>query len=364
MAALAFDVSTGELIDLRQALEQSSREEVEAKYADRPNAYCCAECLRSEQDLTDAQLLTLRTSGLTTDSSFRRGGYQQRLDPETGERKLTPFRPTFFHTTRLLDENGEPVLRPCESDTSIHHGYCRWIASSGRGWLLGSGLDNAPTGIQSPRHVVSVMARYVKDPSHREPDISVLWANSPEAAKELEQRFDQGDRTIDWSLCSGMTAVEVQKSEISKPELIARTQDHLRHFSEVRWVFTKGNRPVPCRQWLADEGIPAFIIEEEADRSRILGVRELAPPAKTKTYLQQREVTFCLRQVIIFWLSQGCEFPEAHARAKADLADIKSGRHFERLSLSEKWLHQAYPSLKFDPKQIWLRHRNRQQGNN
>jgi len=360
MAALAFDVETGELIDLATALEQSSFEDLALKYADRPNAYCCAECLKIEQDLSDAQLASFRCKGLNTDSSFRRGGMRSILDHETGDYKKVPFRPAFVHTTRLLGEDGEPILRPCESDHSIHHGFCRWIAASGRGWLLGTGLDGDPPGTQSSRHVISVMARYIKDPGHREPDISVLWANTAEDAAELRRRFEAGESTIDWSLCVGLTAVEVQKSPISKPELIQRTKDHLKHFTDVRWVFTPGNRPRPAREWLAEQGIPAFIIEEEADKSRINKICELAPPKKKRTYDQARRSVACLRRVLLFWLAQGFDFPEALSRAKADLRELSQKGYAEALPLAERWLDQVYPSRRFEPKQIWLRHKQRQ----
>lgn len=361
MGSLAFHRETGQLIDIVQELESKTFEELAALYADQPNAYCCAECLMREKGLTDSELSSLRVAGLTPDSSFRRGSMQKRLDVETGEYKLRPCRPAFWHTTRLLDEDGNPIDRPCESDQSIHHAFCRYIAGPGSGWLLGAGADGAKLGTKDPRHVITVMARYMKDPTHREPDISVLWANSVEDAKELERRFASGDRTIDWSLCSGLTAVEVQKSQISKPALIARTQDHLKHFADVRWVFTAGNKPIPPREWLASQGIPAFVIEEEADKSRILGVRELHPPRKTKTYAKQRHTILCFRYVLMYWLEQGYPWPEALNRAKADAEDLKSGRYLARFADVERRLEELFPSRRLDPKQIWLRQQLREE---
>lgn len=360
MGSMAYDISTGELIDLQKLVEIKSLEEVNNLYADKPKNYCCAECLKNMHNLTDNQLLTYRTSGLTTDSSFRRGGPMKYKDLETGEIKITERRPAFFHATKLLDEEGNEVVRPCESDVSIHHEFCRWIAfSSGQGWLLGTGLDDSKPGSKQSRHVISLMARYKKDPSHREPDISVLWAHSEDAAKELQDRFAKGAKNIDWDLCVGLTAVEVQKSKISRPELIARTKDHLRHFTEVRWVFTAGNKPTPAREWLAEEGMPAYVIQEERDKSRIIGIKELPPPNKTKTYLVSRNHVFCLRSVLLYWLGQGLSIHEAHARAKADLNDIKKGKHVEHLNIFEKQLMDLIPSMKFEPKQIWLRHKLR-----
>ena len=363
MGRLAFDIESGELIDLVQLLETKSFEDLAKQFADRPNAYCCAECLVSERGLTDAQLAEFRAVGLAPDSSFRRGSIQKRLDLETGEYKPTPCRPAFWHTTKLIDEDGNPIERPCESDQSVHHGFCRYIAGAGQGWLLGTGLDEAPLGAKADRHVISVMARYVKDPSHREPDISVLWANSVEDAKQLEARFAAGERTIDWSLCSGLTAVEVQKSPISKPALIARTRDHLKHFPDVRWVFTAGNKPVPAREWLADAGLPAFVIEEEVDKSSIIGVRELPPPKKTKTYDVKRTAIVCFRYVLLYWLRLGYAMPEAFSRAKADADDLKAGKYLERYGRFDQQLDALFPSRRLDPKQIWLRQQRREADN-
>tara|TARA_Y100000004_G_scaffold191019_1_gene249094 strand:+ start:234 stop:1325 length:1092 start_codon:yes stop_codon:yes gene_type:complete len=361
MSALAFDIQTGELIDLVTALENNATyEELAKKFADRPNAYCCAECLAREKGLSDIELSKFRSLGLAADSSFRRGCVQKRLDVETGQYKEVKVRPTFWHTTRLVDENGDPIQRPCESDTSIHHAFCRYIAGPGRGWLLGSGEDGV-TGSKDPRHVITVMARYKKVPTHREPDISVLWARDYQTAKTIEKDLENGNKIIDWNLCVGLTAVEVQKSQISKPELVNRTKDHLKHFTDVRWVFTAGNKPVPPREWLAEQGMPAYIIEEEIDKSKIIGVRVLDPPRKTKTYDKKRKATFCLRSVLMYWLSVGCAYPEALARAKADVEDLKEGKHIERLSVFEQQLHEIFPNHFLDPKQIWLRHQRRQE---
>lgn len=360
MSALAFDLETGELIDLVAALEKNKTyEDLAKKFADRPNAYCCAECLAREQGLTDEQLSSFRAMGLAPDSSFRRGCIQKRLDVETGDYKEVQVRPSFWHTTKLVDEDGNPIERPCESDTSIHHAFCRYIAGAGKGWLLSAGHDGAPSKDQEPRHVISVMARYLKEPSHREPDISVLWANDAEAAEEMKLRFEKGETIIDWDLCIGLIAVEVQKSQISKPELIQRTKDHLRHFTDVRWVFTAGNKPVPPREWLADQGIPAFIIEEEKDKSSIIGIKELSPPSKTKTYDKRRNATFCLRSILMYWLDLGYAYPEALARAKADVEDLNEGKHLERLSPYEQKIYEIFPGHFLDKKQIWLRQQQR-----
>jgi len=364
MASMAYDISNGKLIDLTELLERKTFEQLADSYADKPSNYCCAECLATMHGLSSDQLLEYKISGLTPDSSFRRGGPVVYVDQETGEKKTTTRRPAFVHTSRLLDEDGNPIIRPCESDISIHHAYCRWIAnSSGQGWLLGTGLDGAPFGHKQSKHVISVMARYKKEPYFREPDISVLWAKDEATASLMQKRFESGNRLIDWSECIGLTAVEVQKSKISKPELIQRTRDHLRHFTEVRWVFTSGNRPVPAREWLADEGIPAFIIEEEADKSRIIGIKELPPPQKTVTFSCKRQRIVCFRAVMLYWLKQGCSIHEANARAKADALDIQEGKHLEHLNQFEKQLMELIPSMKFDSKQIWLRHKLRQQKN-
>jgi hypothetical protein len=361
MASLAFDIENGQLIDLHSLLADQTFEQLNAQYADRPSQYCCAECLSKLQGLSQEQLLAYRTSGLTPDSSFRRGGPMTIVDIETGDPKTVQRRPAFVHTTPLLDEEGNRLERPCESDFSIHHGYCRWIAeSSGQRWLLGSGFDGDLSGVKADRHVISIMARYIKDPSHREPDISVLWANSHEDARELSRRFASGDRQIDWSLCSGLTAVEVQKSQISKPELIQRTCDHLKHFQQVRWVFTPGNKPVPPREWLADEGLTAYVLEEEFDNKIVKGVFELPPPKKTRTYDQKRTRQVCLRAILLYWLGQGCLMPEALSRAKADLQEISSGNYLDRLSPFEKAVDSVFPWAKFEPKEIWLRHQHRE----
>ena len=66
---------------------------------------------------------------------------------------------------------------------------------------------------------------------------------------------------------------------------------------------------------------------------------------------------------MLYWLKQGCSIHEANARAKADASDIQEGKHLEHLNHFEKQLMDLIPSMKFDSKQIWLRHKIRQQKN-
>lgn len=357
MGTLAIDLSTGKVIDLIQELSVKSREEVEHQYADRSLQYCCAECLMQKQGLTSVHAITAGLSGLAADSSFRRGGLRRQIDYQNGgyAEDLVPFRPAFWHPEPLLDEEGNRIVRPCESSSSIHHEYCRWIASSGRDWLLDGPLQ--------ARHVVSLMARYDKDPSWREPDISVLWAPSANEAYGLQRELDQGSRFIPFDRCVGLVAVEVQRSPITRPQLEARTKDHLKNYADVRWVFVKNHlaNMAPAREWLAEQGLTAYIISEERDKSRILGVEELPPPRKQKTYMKQAAHSRCLRAIYIYWLKLGYAPAEALARAKADMDDLKAGRDTSSGSNWEKQLVDIYgDSYLYSDKQIWLRQQRRE----
>jgi len=359
MATLAIDLETGKLIDLIEELSSKPREQVERQYADRPLKYCCAECLMQSKGLNSVKAITSGLSGLTADSSFRRGGHRRQVDYNLGgyKEELIAFRPAFWHPEPLLDEAGNRIERPCESSVSIHHEYCRWIISSGRSWLL--------NGPRSPQHVVSVMARYDKDPSWREPDISVLWATSASEAQELQAGLDGPIRTIPFDRCIGLVAVEVQRSPITRPQLIQRTQDHLKHYADVRWVFVKGHlaNMAPAREWLAEQGLTAYILTEENDKSRIVGIEELPPPRKTKTYMRQAAHARCLRAIYIYWLKLGYAAPEAYARAKADMEDIKAGRITASASPWDSQLAEIYgDSFIYSEKQIWLRQQQREKG--
>lgn len=357
MATLAIDLSSGKLIDLVKELDQRSREDVEKEYADRPKAYCCAECLMQAKGLNSVTAITAGLSGISGDSSFRRGGWRHQVDYKNGgyKEELIAFRPAFWHPEPLLDEDGNKIERPCESNASIHHEYCRWIAGSGRNWLL--------DGPKELRHVISVMARYDKDPTWREPDISVLWAASASEAQSLQKELDHGSRFIPFDRCVGLIAVEVQRSPITRPEIEKRTKDHLKHYADVRWVFVKGHlaNMGPAREWLAEHGLTAYMLEEEKDRSRIIGIEELPPPKKTKTFLKYTSQTRCLRAVYIYWLKLGYAPAEAMARAKADMDDIKAGKTVAYESQWDKQLLEVFGnSYLFSDKQIWLRQQRRE----
>lgn len=357
MATLAIDLSSGKLIDLIQELNEKPREEVERKYADRKLQYCCAECLMQRKGLSSVNAIAGGLSGLAADSSFRRGGLRRQIDYQNGGycEELIPFRPAFWHPEPLLDENGERILRPCESGTSIHHEYCRWITLSGREWLLGGPLQD--------RHVISLMARYNKEPSWREPDISVLWTASASEAKALKLELDVQSKFIPFDRCTGLIAVEVQRSPITRPQIEARTRDHLKNYADVRWVFVKGHlaNTTPAREWLAEQGLTAYVISEEKDRSRIIGIEELPPPKKQKTYMKYAAHTRCLRAIYMYWLKLGYAAPEAMARASADMEDIKAGRYTSSDSVWEKQLAEIYGnSYVYSDKQIWLRQQRRE----
>lgn len=357
MGTLAIDLSSGQLIDLVQELNEKSREDVERQYADRKLQYCCAECLMQKKGLSSVNAITAGLSGLIADSSFRRGGLRRQIDYQNGgySEELVPFRPAFWHPEPLLDEQGNRIIRPCESSSSVHHEYCRWIASSGRAWLL--------NGAMQDRHVISLMARYDKEPSWREPDISVLWAASASEAAVLQKELDEGSRFIPFDRCVGLVAVEVQRSPITKPELVARTKDHLENYADVRWVFVKGHlsNMTPAREWLAENGFTSYIISEEKDKSRILGVEELPPPKKQKTYMKYAAHARCLRAIYIYWLKLGYAAPEALSRAKADMEDIKAGRLTSSDSNWSQQLAEIYgDSYIYSDKQIWLRQQRRE----
>jgi hypothetical protein len=360
MGTLAIDMNSGKLIDLVEELTRRSREDVERQFADKPLQYCCAECLMQSKGLNHSALVSGGLSGLAADCSFRRGGFRRQIDYQLGgyKEELIAFRPAFWHPNPLLDEDGNRIERPCESSASIHHEFCRWIASSGHKWLL--------NGPRKEQHIVSVMARYQKEEHWREPDISVLWAPSASEAKRLDAHLGSGPKIIPFDRCIGLVAVEVQRSPISRPQIMKRTQDHLKNYADVRWVFVKGHLANlgPAREWLAEQALTAYVLIEETDKSRIIGIEELPPPRKQKTYMQQAAHARCLRSIYIYWLKLGYAAPEAMARAKADMADIKAGRATATDSVWEHQLVNVYgDSFVFSEKQIWLRQQRRDMEN-
>lgn len=222
MSQTAICLETASVINLKILLEDCPEDQLLAKYSGK--RFGCIHCLRALDRIrtgvvrSDAEILNgVDTESLPKEKYLRASSIYTKNE----ERVYSP--PCFCHMPGLGDS------RSCQSTESRHHDFCVELANGQRNQLF---------SIDPPGLVRATMARYIKDPNHREPDISFLVAESDEVAIKLQKEIDAGKhRTLDFDGYKGWLAVEVQLSKLTVPEYEARTRDHRQRFSDVIWIF-------------------------------------------------------------------------------------------------------------------------------
>ncbi|WP_159819284.1 hypothetical protein [Cyanobium sp. Copco_Reservoir_LC18] len=281
----------------------------------------CLQCLLARRQLTQAQAEGLDRATLESsiDSTFRCGHRRKKWDPESGgySPKTLIVEPHYFHPEPLLNEEGDKIARPCETRSHEHVEFLNWLIGNQRAWCL-NGIPASPESLllREPRYRVD-------PPNWRSPDLAIVRCNAVDPTRVME--VIQRDGYIPAHAVQMVSAIEVQISRISVEEIRQRTIDHLRHFADVRWVFVERHLhgTVEARKWLAENGHEAFIIRQELDKSRILGIELLPPPGLLGKVTIPSPPLPCLRSLYVEWLAKGFAAPEALARAKGERAALK-----------------------------------------
>lgn len=249
MSQTAICLETASVVNLKSLLDNCPEDQLLARYSGK--RFGCIHCLRALDRIrhgftrSDEEILkNIDPETLPKEKYLRSSATYVKND----ERVYSP--PCFCHLPGLGDS------RSCESSESKHHNFCVELANGQRSQLFST---------DPPKLVRSVMARYLKEPAHREPDISFLIAESDELAFKLQKEIDLGGhRILDFDGYEGLLAVEVQLSKISVPEYEARTKDHRKRFKDVMWIFHEnflGNVKA-VRAHMDKVGATAWVIEE------------------------------------------------------------------------------------------------------
>jgi hypothetical protein len=319
MSQTAICLETGQVLDLESLLETQAEDSLHARFSGK--RFGCAQCLMA--------------------LDRRRTGLDRSLKEIIDEIDLgTLPKEKYFRASSTYEKHDEPVFSPscfchlpglgaskrCESTESRHHAFCYELAR-GRRSLLFPGGD--PQNL-----VVTTMARYIKEPSHREPDISFLVAESRSIALDLQRQIDQGGhRVLDFDGYSGLLAAEVQLSKLTVAEYRARTADHRKRFKDVAWIFHEHflSNIKAVRAHMHEMGDVAWVIREEGGGR--FSLEEL--PYKTRQREKQpaRRPDFCKSALLILAEMQ----TESLEAAKA-LAD-----QWERMMLDGQPIQPGFP---------------------
>lgn len=302
MSKTAIDLENGNVLDLEALLEVESEGALHARFSGK--RFGCVQCL---------QALDLRRTGLTRSVAEIIAAVDLATLPQE----------KYFRVGTSYVKNEEPILSPscfchlpglgasgkCDSPESRHHAFCYELARGKRSEFF-------PTG--DPKNLVATtMARYIKDPTHREPDVSFLVAESAEIARKLQAEIDRGEhRTLDFDGYVGLLAVEVQLSKLTVPEYKARSQDHRKHFKSVAWVFHEhflaNVRAV--REHLHQVGEVAWVIRE--DGGGRFHLEELQYKTRSTEKRPARRPDYCKSALLIL-----AEMQTSSLAAAAALAD-------------------------------------------
>lgn len=281
----------------------------------------CLQCLLARRQLTQAQAEGLGRGTLQAclDSSFRCGHRRRRWNAQTGAPSTATItvEPHYFHPEPLLDEGGERIQRPCESRSQAHIAFLDWLLGSQRAWCLG-GLPNDRSSL------VLRELRYRKAaPNWRAPDLAVVRCLGVDPDKVLGAIQREG--YLPEHATQTISAIELQLSRISVQEIRQRTNDHAQHFIDVRWVFVERHLAGTgeARKWLDEAGLEAYVIRQEADRSRILGIEILPPPSGFGGASMPSPPLPCLRSLYVQQLAQGYGHHEALARAQGERTALR-----------------------------------------
>lgn len=278
MSLSAVCLETVSVIDVESLLAQHTEEWMRINLSSK--RYGCIHCLRALDrrrtglERSDEEILKgIDPASLPQDKYFRNGTTYEKW----GETVVAL--PCFCHLPGL----GDRVK--CDSPESRHHSFCKELANGKRNLLFPSG---------DPANLVrTTMARYVKEPAHREPDVAFLVAETPALAASLQSEIDRGGhRTLDFDGYKGLLAVEVQLSKLSVAEYQERTRDHRRLFQDVMWVFHERflANTKNVRAYMDQVGDVAWVIREQ-DSSFFIEEHHYKPRKREST--KSRRPDFC-----------------------------------------------------------------------
>lgn len=301
MSQTAICLETASVINLKSLLDDHPEDELLAKYSGK--RFGCIHCLRALDKIrtgltrSDSQILSgIDLNSLPKEKYLRSSSVYSRND----EKVYSP--PCFCHLPGLGDS------RSCQSTESRHHDFCVELANGQRNQLFSA---------DPPRLVRATMARYIKEPTHREPDISFLIAESEDIAFDLQKQIDSGHhRTLDFDGYSGWLAVEIQLSKLSVPEYEVRTKDHRRRFRNVMWIFHEhflGNVKA-VRAHMDKIGATAFVIREEGGGR--FNIMEMPYKKYTKTKDLVPRPDYCKSALLMLAETQSNSLSEAKALAE------------------------------------------------
>ena len=127
---------------------------------------------------------------------------------------------------------------------------------------------------------------YLKEPpctgSRRIPDLSVLEFQS-EIEKTLYERSKH--EQIAFNSCDAYLAIELQLSHISKNEIKQRTEDHLKNYRFVVWIFHQNHlsKVSDARDYLDSIGQKYYLIKQDKDKKRDIEIVLCKKREKTKS---------------------------------------------------------------------------------
>ena len=323
MSQTAICLETKNVYRLEDLLRQHPEDELIKKFSGKK--FGCVQCMKErdkekhgvsrpiEQILSEVDI-----SQIPPEKHFRRSTSYTRND------QYIDSQCCFTHVP------GAAVNTKCATSESRHDEYCTELAKGKRNLI--------PTlDIRIPNLFSVVMARYIKNPSFREPDIAFCIAESPELHKQLTGEVDRGElRVLDFDGYKGHLAVEVQMSPIKLDEFKQRTRDHLQHFQNVIWIFHKSflGNVMAVRAYLEEKEIDAHVIVDKGGgffkiELQAYKKRGKQDPQKRRDYCPQALKRKC-KQV------RRTE-PEQEAVYKWALAHLKRGYKMEQLFNPRYW---------------------------
>ena len=310
MSQTAICLETAKVLDLSEILSERPEDAVIQDFHSRK--FSCIHCLR--------ELHYQRTGLRPSDEEILAG-----IDPATLPANKTFRRSCTYHK----QTREEPVHSPsafvhlpgtgdgkrCDSPESRHHAFCYELAKGKRGMLFNGSIPQ--------RLVTTTMARYIKDPSHREPDISFLIAESDAIAHELQKEIDMGGhRTLDFDGYTGLLAAEVQLSPLKVPEYIERTQDHRKRFLDVAWIFHENflANVRPVRIHMHQNGVIPWVIREE--RGGIFWLEKLPYKERGPSTKASKPKDYCMSAFMML-AAQFCPNSLEGQRALAEAWEVQ-----------------------------------------
>ena len=125
---------------------------------------------------------------------------------------------------------------------------------------------------ETPKYYICLKEiTYIKKPpskgTKRIPDLSILTFSN-EIEKTLYEQNNY--KEIKFDNCFANFAIEIQLSNISKNEIKERTEDHLKLYKNVVWIFHQHHlsKVADARDYLDSINIKYFVIKQDKDKKR------------------------------------------------------------------------------------------------